>query len=115
MISKPEIITTISAAGPPIAKQKKLQHLARLGEDVRLPTIHCTVLYCTASVPKQEEASTGKCKHEVEAETECWYFLVIPDLSQDKDIIQFLKSMYSTVYALGFVPASTIPRDGTGW
>ena len=24
-------------------------------------------------------------------------------------------SVYSTVRALGLVPASTIPRDGTGW
>ena len=55
--------------------------------------IHCTVLYCTESVPRQEEGSTGKFQHEVEGtlETKCWYFPVLPDSSQGTDIIQFIK------------------------
>ena len=28
---------------------------------------------------------------------------------------QKLRSVYSTLHALGLAPASTIPRDGTGW
>ena len=31
--------------------------------------------------------------------TECWYFLVLPELSQGTNIILFLKVMYSTVHA----------------
>ena len=28
---------------------------------------------------------------------------------------QILKSKYSTIHALGLIPASTIPRDSIGW
>ena len=56
-------------------------------------------LHCTESVPRREEGSTGKYQHEVEGtpETECWYFPVLPDLSQGTDIIQFLKVMYTVL------------------
>ena len=51
--------------------------------------------HCTVSVPRPEEGSTGKYQHEVEGtpKTECWYFPVLPNLSQDTDIIQFIKVM----------------------
>ena len=45
----------------------------------------------TESVPRREEGSTGKYQHDVE--TECWYFPVLPDLSQGTDIIKFIKVM----------------------
>ena len=54
------------------------------------------------SVPRREEGSTGKYQHKVKGVpegaaqgnplTECWYFTVLPDLSQGTDIIQFKKS-----------------------
>ena len=59
-----------------------------------------TVLYCTESVHRREEGSTGKYQHEVKGVpegaargnplTECWYFPVLPDSSQGTDITQFI-------------------------
>ena len=40
---------------------------------------------------------------------------VLPHLSQGTYIIQFLKVILSSVHVLGFLAASTTPRDGTGW
>ena len=34
---------------------------------------------------------------------------------KDRPYMEGLATGYSTVHALGLVPASTIPKDGTGW
>ena len=90
-----ELGVVMSYLRPPRLQPERLEVQAGLAWCRATVQVDHTLLYCTESVPRREEGSTGKYQHEVEGtpETECWYFPVIPDSSQGTDIIQFIKVM----------------------